>query len=205
MSHPFSSLSRRRFEPSAVQQALRTAYREARRHADNLFLKGKRHPRAVALTGAAVVLTLGGAYALNASGRSMCPPPGKLSAAASKSQKTQRAPFLLLMDSLPKVAAAGSELEINYDVCGLSSGTAYRGKVQLQRVQAPVKKKKKTPKPKPQVLATFEDKANGVASRERQQVDLGSTRPGTYMVELIVADREGRVRRRLQKVVIQPK
>jgi hypothetical protein len=203
MSHPFSSLSRRRFEPTAVQQALRTALHEARRHGENLLNKGKRNPRAVALTGVAVVLTLGGAYALSASGSSMCPPPGK--AAAAKSQKG--AHFLLLMDPLPKAAAAGSELEINYDVCGLPSGSRYTGAVRLQRVQAPPKKKnkKKTSQPKPQVLATFEDKTDGVASREHQQVDLGPTKPGTYTLELIVADHQGRARKRLHKIVIQPK
>jgi hypothetical protein len=201
MSHPFSSFTRRRLEPSVVQQALRTALREARRHGENLLNKGKRSPRAVALTGAAVVLTLGGAYALNASGRSMCPPPGKASATASKGKA---APFLLLMDSIPQ-AAAGSELKINYDVCGLPSGTAYRGKVRLQqpRVIKAKKKKRRSPQPKPLVLATFEDKTDGLASRKRQQVNLGAAKPGAYTLELVVTDNRGRERKKVQKILVK--
>ena len=36
MSHPFSSFNRRRLEPSVIQQALRTALREARHNAAGL-------------------------------------------------------------------------------------------------------------------------------------------------------------------------
>jgi hypothetical protein len=202
MSHPFSSLSRRRFEPTVVQQALRTALREARHHGENLLNRGKRHPRAVALTGAAVVLTLGGAYALNAANRSMCPPPGKVTAAA-KSEKGKSGSFLLLMDQVP-AAKAGSELEIHYDVCGLPSGTAYQGKLRLHQQQRVVKNKKKrgSPQPKPLVLATFNDKTDGLASREQHQVDLRAAKPGTYTLELVVTDNRGRERKKTQKFVV---
>lgn len=201
MSHPFSSLSRRRFEPSVVQQALRTALREARRHGENLLNRGKRHPRAVALTGAAVVLTLGGAYALNAANRSMCPPPGKVSSAA-RSQQAKSGSFLLLMDRVP-ATKAGSELEIHYDVCGLPSGTAYQGKLRLHQQQRVVKnKKKRAPQPKPLVLATFNEKADGLASREQHQVALRAAKPGAYTLELVVTDDRGRERKKTQKFVV---
>ena len=204
MSHPFSSFSRRRLEPSVIQQGLRTALREVRHHGQNLLNRGKRYPRALALTGAALVVTLGSAYALNASGRSMCPPPGKASTAAAKTQKGKAAPFLLLMDSVP-TAAAGSAVKINYDVCGLPSGTAYRGKVRLHQQQRAVntKKKRGSVQPTPVVLATFEDKANGLASRKRQAVQLGAAKPGAYTLELIVTDDRGRARKKVQKIVVQ--
>ena len=134
----------------------------------------------------------------------MCPPPGKASAAAAKTPKAKAAPFLLLMDSVPTVAA-GSALKINYDVCGLPSGTGYRGKVRLQPPQRAVKAKKKrgSAQPTPLVIATFEDEADGLASRKRQTVQLGAAKPGAYTLELIVTDDLGRVRKKVQKIVLQ--
>lgn len=199
---------RRRFQPGLVQEALRAAQRgaqeglrralrgaqegawRARRLGEDLWLRGKRKPRTFALGGAAVVITLVGAYALNASGRSLCPPTGDA--------KPPR--FLLLMDPIPH-PAAGSELTIDYDVCGLKSGTPYRGRVRLTQ-QAAVKKKKSA-KLKPLVV-TFQDQVDGLATRRRQQVELGSTRPGAYTLELSIVDNQGRERKKLQKVVVKP-
>ena len=108
-------------------------------------------------------------------------------------------PFVLLMDRLPQVAA-GSEVEIHYDVCGLSSGKTYRGRVQLTQ-QRPVGKKKSA-KAKPLVIS-FKDQVDGVATRRHQQLDLASTKPGTYTLELSIADKQGRERKRVQKVLIK--
>lgn len=205
MSNPFSGIPdpgmprpiRRRFQPGVVQEALRAALRvaqeglrRAQRYGQDLWFRGKRNPRNFALIGGAVVLTLVGAYALSASGagRSLCPPSGP---------KTRQ--FLLLMDPVLH-AAAGSELDIHYDVCGLTSGTPYRGRVQLSQQRAGGKKG--SPKPKP-LVATFQDKVDGVATRRSQQLDLASTRPGAYTLELSVVDNQGRERKRLQKVLIK--
>jgi hypothetical protein len=212
MSQPFSEIPdpgfprrRRRFEPGIVQEAmqaatrnLQAAGREARRRGQDLWRRGKRHPRTIGLIGGAVAITLVGAYTLNASwaGRSLCPSQGEANSAAAKTGKTPR--FLLLMDAVPH-AKAGSELEIYYDVCGLKSGTAYRGRVRLLQ---PRTVKKGSVKPKPLTVA-FQDKVDGPATRRVQQLELGSTKPGTYTIELSVTDSQGRERKRFQKILVQ--
>jgi hypothetical protein len=213
MSQPFSRLPdpgaprpfKRRLQPQMIQEALRFALRvagefarEGRRHVEDLLRRGKRHPRAIGAAGVALAVTLVGAYALSASGTggSLCP------AGGAKTGKGQVPSFQVLMDPVPP-ASVGSELEIYYDVCGLSSGTAYRGRVQLTQQQAPSKKKKKAPaKPKPLVV-TFQDKADGVASRRSQELELGATKPGAYTLELSVTDNRGRERKKIQKLVIK--
>jgi hypothetical protein len=207
MSQPFSRIPdaggprpRRHLQPGVVQETLARAWhqarqhgesalRTARRHGQDLWQRGKRRPRTFGLIGAAVALTLGSAYALSASNQSLCPPAGKGKAAG----------FLLLMDRVPQ-AAAGAQLEIHYDVCGLPSDTPYSGKVRLTR-QVPGAKKK-APKPKPLVV-TFKDQVDGPATRRSQELNLGATKPGAYTLELSVTDNKGRERKRLQKVVIK--
>jgi hypothetical protein len=218
---------RRRFQPGPVQEALRAmqetlrpalpaaqgalrrAHRVAKdalwrarwlakeglwrgkRYGEDLWRRGKRKPRTLGIIGGALALTLVGAYALSASGtrQSLCPPPSN--------GKTP--PFVLLMDRVPQVAA-GSEVEINYDVCGLPSGTAYRGRVQLTQ-QRPAGKKKST-RPKPMVVS-FRDHVDGVATRRHHDLDLASTKPGAYTLELVIADKQGRERKRVQKILIK--
>ena len=214
MSQPFSGIPdpgfprrRRRFEPGIVQEALQAAHRQlqilgraAGRHGQNLWSrsqnlwhKGKRRPRALALVAGAVTLTLAGAYTVSASGagRSLCP-----TATSSKGQKSK---FLLLMDQVPQ-AAAGTDLEIYYDVCGLPSGTPYSGRLRLIPAQPPTKKK--SAKPKPLAIA-FKDKVDGPATRRLQELKLGPTKPGRYTIELTVIDNQGRERKRLQKVRVK--
>jgi hypothetical protein len=226
MSQPFSGMPKpeiprpeaprpfkRRSQPAVIQETIEKALRTARdrvrpmldragregraglwlaqRHAQNLWHKGKRNPRALGLiTGAVVLILGGGAYALSASGagRSMCPPAGRT------------APFILLMDPVPS-AAARSELDIYYDVCGLRSGAPYHGKVRLSQPQVAGKKKKKSAKPK--LVVTFQGKADGPATRRHQPLDLGSMKPGPYTLELIVFDGRGRERRSQQKVLLK--
>ena len=213
MSNPFSGIPdpgspspfRRRSPQSVMQENLREMWREARRraegamraaqrHGGDLWRKGKRHPRAVGITGAAVAVTLVGAYALHASGRSMCPPAGEAKAPR----------FLLLMDPVPH-PTAGSEVTINYDVCGLKSGTPFRGRVRLTQAlpPAPKKGKKKTATKPKVVVVNFKDEADGLADRRRQELKLGSAKPGSYTLELSVTDNMGRERKRLQKLVVK--
>jgi hypothetical protein len=227
MSQPFSGLPdpgnpspfRRRSQSGVAQEALQAALqgaqaglrtalrgaegvlREARRQGDNLWLRMKRKPRTFGLIGAGIAVTLVGAYALSASGagRSMCPPMGKTSS-SSRVDKGRKTPsFLLLMDEVAH-PAAGSELEINYDVCGLAEGTPYSGRVVLS--QRRPGGKKKSPKPKALVV-TFKDKADGVASRRSRELDLGTLKPGAYTLELSVVDNQGRERKRLQKIRVK--
>jgi hypothetical protein len=225
MSNPLSGIPdpeiprpvRRRFQPSPVQEALREmkdalharlrriqptvqrmqrgakdAGRRAQRYGQDLWLRGKRNPRRFGLAGGAVALTLVGAYAVSASmaNGSLCP-----SAPGGKAPK-----FMVLMDSIPQ-AAAGSKLEIQYEVCGLSSGTLYRGKLRLVQQQRTIAKKKSAAA-KPLVVS-FKDRSQGLATRGEQQVSLGSTKPGTYTLELVVADNKGRERKRMQKIIVR--
>jgi len=225
MSNPLSGIPdpeiprpvRRRFQPSPVQEALREmkdalharlrriqptvqrmqrgakdAGRRAQRYGQDLWLRGKRNPRRFGLAGGAVALTLVGAYAVSASmaNGSLCP-----SVPGGNAPK-----FMVLMDSIPQ-AAAGSKLDIQYEVCGLTSGTPYRGKLRLVQQQRTIAKKKSAAA-KPLVVS-FKDRSQGLATRGEQQVSLGSTKPGTYTLELVVADDKGRERKRMQKVVIK--
>jgi hypothetical protein len=224
MSNPFSGIPdpgmprpfKRRVQPRAVQESLRAieealrpalpvaqgalrraervakdAFRRAQRYGQDLWLRGKRNPRTVGVISGAVALTLVGAYALSASGagRSLCPP--------TNDRKTAR--FVLLMDPVAHVAA-GSKVEIHYDVCGLPSGTPYLGRVKLAQQRATGKKKSAEPKP---VVVNFKDQVDGVAARRHQQLDLASPRPGAYTLELSVIDNKGRVRKKVQKVLIK--
>jgi hypothetical protein len=174
-----------------AQWAAKEALRRAQRYSEDLWRRGKRNPRTLGVIGAAVAVTLVGAYTLSASGagRSLCPP-------ASDGKTPQ---FLLLIDPVPPVAA-GSEVEIHYDVCGLASGTPYRGRVRLVKQQPAGKKKSAKPKA---LVVSFKDQVDGVATRRQQELDLASTRPGTYTLELSVADNKGRERTRVQKVLVK--
>ncbi len=224
MNDPFSGIPdpgmprpvRRRFQPGLVEEAIRAlqetlrpalpAAREAlrqsrrlakeglqraQRYGKDLWLRGKRSPRTFGLIGGAVALTLVGAYALNASGagRSLCP--------ATSDGKTPQ--FVLLMDPVLDLAA-GSKVGIHYDVCGLPSGTPYLGRVRLTQQRAPGKKGSAKPKP---LVVSFKDQVDGVATRRHQQLDLVSTRPGAYTLQLSVADNRGRERKRVQKVLVK--
>jgi hypothetical protein len=185
-----------RVAKDAFWQARRVAKEglwRAQRYGQELWLRGKRKPRTFGLIGGAVALTLVGAYALSASGagRSLCPP----------TSDRKPPPFRLLMDPVPPVAA-GSEVEIHYDVCGLPSGTAYRGRVQLTQQKPTGKKKSAKPKP---LVVSFKDQVDGVATRRHQQLNLASTKPGAYTLELTVADKQGRERKMVQKVLIKTK
>ena len=226
MSNPISGIPdpenarpvRRRFQPSPVREAFgemkeslqatlrrvqptlqrmqhraKDAGRRAQRYGQDLWFRGKRNPRRIGLAAGAVGLTLAGAYAVNASmaNRSLCP-----SGTNGKAPK-----FLVLMDSIPQ-AAAGSKLEIQYEVCGLASGTSYRGKVRLIQQQQRLAGKKKSSQPKSTVVS-FKDRADGLSTRREQALSLASTKSGMYTLELVIADGKGRERKRTQKVAVR--
>ena len=208
---------RSRFRPSPVQEALREmkdalqarlrrihptlqrmhrgakdASRRAQRSVQDLWFRGKRNPKQFGMVAGVIALTLVGAYAVSAAvaTRSLCP--------AGSNGKAPK--FVVLMDSIPQVWA-GSKLKIQYEVCGLASGTPYKGKVRLVQQQRTIAKKKSAAA-KPLVVS-FKDRSGGLATRAEQLVSLGSTKPGKYTLELIVADNKGRERKRVQKVVVK--
>ncbi len=173
-----------------AQPVANRALQRVQRHGQDIWLRGKRNPRTVGAIGGAVALTLVGAIALSASGagRSLCPP--------TSGGKTPQ--FRLLMDRVPQLAA-GSQAEIHYDVCGLASGTTYQGRVRLVP-QATGKKKSAKAKP---IVVTFKDRVDGVATRRHQDLSIASAKPGAYTLELSIADKQGRERKRVQKVLIK--
>src|SRR5689334_9559958 len=201
----FSRPFKRRMQPHLVQETLRTLLRatrpvarKAQQYGGNLWRRSTRHPRAIAAATGAIGVTLLGVYALNASagpGHSLCP-------VSYAKASGKRPAFILLMDSLPR-ATPGSELEIHYDVCGLPSGTPYSGHIQLSPTQRPAAKKKPALPAKPVAVSSFHDQANGVASRHREPLKLGTARPGTYSLELSITDNQGRERKRVQKVQVK--
>jgi hypothetical protein len=208
MSQPFTRIPepeiprpfKRRLQPNSVQQIMEQAWRAGRRQADalwrrsqELWRRSKRHPKAIGLVAGGVALTLLGAYTLNASGvgRSMC----ASAQAGSSARNAKSGGFLLLMDPVSS-PVAGPELEIHYDVCGLSSGTAYRGRVQISR---PLPARKGRAKAS-QVVMTFRDKADGPATRRHRDLNLGKLKPGVYTLELAVSDGKGRERKTVQKI-----
>jgi hypothetical protein len=191
MSQPLSEIPKpyfggrsRRFRSTELHLAFQGVKRRAQQSAQSVIRRVKRNPRTFGLVGGAVVLTLAGAYSLSASGagRSLCP---------------KNSQFLLLMDPIP-AAPAGSELEVYYDVCGLRAGTQYRGKLVLQPQTT---SGKKAAKAKP-VTVAIRDKADGPATRRRQDVQLGSAKAAAYTLELSVTDAQGRERKKVQKIRI---
>jgi hypothetical protein len=182
---------RRHFAHREVQETLVRGLHRARVLSEDLWKRGKRHPRALAISGGVLVVTLAGAYAVSASGpgQSVCPP-------ATEGRKPQ---FVVLVDPVQR-AAAGSEVKIHYDVCGLREGTAYRGRIQLSPQAAGAKKIAARRKP---LVVTFRDQVDGPATRRREELNLGSTKPGAYSLELSITDNQGRERKKVQKLIIK--
>jgi hypothetical protein len=192
---------KRRIQPNGVQQMIEQGWRETRRQGENmwrrgqeLWRRGKRYPRTLGLVAGGVAVTLVCAYTVSASGvgRSAC---SSVRQAGSPSKSGKGGTFRLLMDPIAK-PISGGEVEIHYDVCGLPSGAAYKGRVQItqQRVV-----KKGAPKPKPSVI-TFQDRVDGPATRRHREIELGKLKPGAYTLELSVTDNRGRERKTLQKI-----
>jgi hypothetical protein len=99
-------------------------------------------------------------------------------------------------------AAAGSELEVRYDVCGLPSGTAYRGRLEITQQQVARKNKKSSAKPKT-LIVNFKDEVDGVATRREREVELRNLKPGAYTIQLSVVDSRGRERKAQQRMQLK--
>jgi hypothetical protein len=190
---------KRRYQPGVIQGAFKGALRmvgpyseemlrSARLFGEELWRKGKRNPRALALAGGAVSLTLVGAYAVSATGagESRCPAAADI-----------KPPFLLLIDPIPP-ASPGSKIDIHYDICGLKSGSSYKGRIQL----SPLKTGKKAARSTPRIIK-FQEKVDGPDTRHQRQIVLGPAKPGSYTVDLTVVDEQGRARKKQQRFLIK--
>jgi hypothetical protein len=104
------------------------------------------------------------------------------------------------MDPVPHQATA-RKLKISYDVCGLPSGTPYRGRIRLVK-EGDFLKKVFGDKSKP-VVVNFQDEVEGTAARRSRTFELGPAPSGTYTLELSVRDNRGRERKRLQSLVLK--
>lgn len=180
-----------RFKMAALMSAGRVLLGRCR----DIFVAGKRHPRAIAITSGTIALIFMVAYARGSTGssRSLCPP-------ASRASATAQPEFLLLMDPVPH-QALGSTLKISYDVCGLPPGTPYRARLRLSK-EEDFLKKVFGDKSKP-IVVTFQDRVDGTATRRSRKFDMGAAQAGAYNLELLVRDNRGRERRRVQSLSIK--
>ena len=148
---------------------------------------GDRQKRLALLAPATVLVALVAWAARESTGGSLCP-------AASDSSG-----FVVLLDPLPS-HAAGSNLPVFFDVCGLAAGTPYSGRLRLARRQDGLKKLfGGGSKP---LVTSFQERADGPAIRRSRTVNLKSVQPGAYTLELTVTDNRGRTRRRVQSVAV---
>jgi len=94
-----------------------------------------------------------------------------------------RRPFGVLVDSIGG-SPRGSELDVRYDVCGLTEGVTFKTRMAVVRRSSTTDR----------VTATFEDTASGPALRRRRALALGALPAGAYRLAIVVTDEKGRKR-----------
>ncbi len=100
--------------------------------------------------------------------------------------------FVVLLDP-PGQVSAGDALGLRYDVCGLDRGTPYTVQVRVARREGLVGRVLR----KNRALGvTFQERADGPATRRHRTLGLGAARPGEYTLEMTVTDNRGRRRTR---------
>jgi hypothetical protein len=120
--------------------------------------------------------------------RSRCTP---ISAVALAPSLGSAAPFTILMDA-PGPQDQGSDIDVYYDVCGLTPGTAYTTRVSITR-NGFLNRLAGRVEP---VTAAYNESAGSSAVRRHRTLDVGSFPPGEYTVSLMVTDAADRVRER---------
>jgi len=132
-------------------------------------------------------------------GRSLCPPAADSMVPAAGQSRPSGGGFFVLVDP-PASLPSGSELEVHYDVCGLPRGVPFRTQLRLRRNEGGLKKLfGGGAKP---VVASYEARADGPATRRRGKLDLDPVRPGGYTLEVTVTDNQGRQRTRAHRVQV---
>jgi len=100
--------------------------------------------------------------------------------------------FLVLLDP-PGQVSAGERLGLRYDVCGLDRGTPYTVQVRVARREGLVGRvlwKNRA------LGVTFQERADGPATRRRRTIGLDAAHQGEYTLEMTVTDNRGRRRTR---------
>jgi serine/threonine protein kinase len=96
-----------------------------------------------------------------------------------------RRPFGVLLDSIG-ATPQGSEVEVKYDVCGLSEGTPFKVKMSMVRDG--------TRHSADRMTATFDDSSIGIGTRRQHALAISTLPAGSYHLTVIVTDDKGRKR-----------
>jgi len=96
-----------------------------------------------------------------------------------------RRPFGVLLDSIG-ATPQGSEVEVKYDVCGLSEGTPFKVKMSMVRDG--------TRHNADRMTATFDDSSIGIGTRRQHALATSTLPAGSYHLTVIVTDDKGRRR-----------
>lgn len=124
--------------------------------------------------------------------RSRCP---KLSASSGDDSATSLAmarprPFTVMTDPVGSLRH-GSDLDVYYDVCGLSEGTI-KTRITVTRSESGLRRLfGDGVEP---VTVSNEDAVTGPAMRRHQSIEFGEMPAGTYALDIVVKDERGRVR-----------
>jgi hypothetical protein len=94
-------------------------------------------------------------------------------------------PFGVLVDSIGS-APQGSDVNVRYDVCGLSEGTAFKVKMSVVRDGSRHAADRMT--------ASFDDTSMGFGTRRQHSLAIASLPAGNYHLTVVVTDDRGRRR-----------
>jgi hypothetical protein len=94
-------------------------------------------------------------------------------------------PFGVLLDSIGN-APQGSDVDVKYDVCGLTEGTPFKVKMSIVREGSRHSADRMT--------ANFDDTSMGVGTRRQHALAIATLPAGSYHLTVIVTDDKGRKR-----------
>jgi hypothetical protein len=158
-----------------------------------------RTPRFRATSAVVVGLAIGGYYAIHFATmhRSRCPTQvvGAVSSApdAGKSGAEANAAFSLLVDAVG-TRAAGGDLDVYYDVCGLDDDGAYSVAIRVARNGSVFKRILGTGVAP--ITVSYDEMAGGPAVRRHRTLDIDDMPAGSYKLAVSVTDAAGRRRDR---------
>jgi serine/threonine protein kinase len=142
-----------------------------------------------------VVVAVAARYALHfaTAHRSRCP--------AAVGNAANRQPWSILIDTIGAVRA-GSDLDVYYDVCGLTSNEAFTTRITVVKNELGLKRffgSSLVP-----VAVAYDDRANGAGERRHRSFNFDSMPTGTYTLGIAVTDAAGRKREKdLQFQVVE--